>query len=342
MFNLKKIKIKDNGVYVIDAEIQRELDKQKLSPSMISGWLASPGDWVINKFIAPLVQEQNPIYQIRGNWFHSIMEEFFKRPQDERTLENLKETTKVVSQREEYKDLLKDKENKEWINRALRVYRDNWLENAKKEKIAQIFYQGKKQEGLELFINGKIGKTTRMCLGFIDRLVEGETGLIVQDWKTGKTISDFNPKKKISDSNPFDYWRQQIFYTLLLEQNNIVVESASLIFPCTEPPTIIEIDQSNQKYRQQVVDDCEQVDTELTQAIESGYFFPFKAGKYNGWAKYFCGLGSAFKPTFDEGKLMEIVEFGDNETQSTQEDKITQSARDNSYTPDGGLFDELF
>lgn len=306
--NTKKIKIADNGVYILSDELKKQIDKKKLSPSMISGWLASPGDWIMDSFIMGEVQIEETPHLRRGNWFHSIMEDFFHKEPEKRDFAELKESINRVS-KETYPDMLENQDHKDWLQKAIKGYAKTWLGNAKNEKIAVLFDMGQKKEGLEYFATGKIGKCERLCLGFVDRIIEGENGLIVQDWKTGAKISNFDPTKKISESNPFDYWRQQTFYTLLLEQKGAVVESASLVFPCSEPPQIVEVNIKMPAVRQQVINDCEKVDKELTEAINNNYFFPFKKGKYNKWASYLCGMGNAYPPKIHQDKLLMLAEI---------------------------------
>ena len=170
---------------------------------------------------------------------------------------------------------------------------------------------GEQKQGLELFVTGKIGNAKRTCLGFIDKLVEGDYGLIVQDWKTGAKIHDYDPSKAPSDNNPFDYWRQQTFYTMLLEQAGMKVDSACLIFPCAEVPQIVNVDCHNPKVREQVIADCEKADSILEECIANDYTFPFKPGKYNSWATYLCGLGRAYPPKIITDRLNDYVEYGD-------------------------------
>lgn len=305
----KKIRIENNGVRVLDPEIRKSINKKTLSPSLIGSFLSSPGDWVMNSFIMNEVQIRETPHLRRGNWFHSIMEDFFALPQKERTYDNLKVSIQKVS-KNDYPDMLAEEENKDWLRHTISNYKSAWLDNAKNEKVAKVFINGQSLSGLELPISGKLADTKKNCFGFIDRLLEGESGLIVQDWKTGKSISDFDPTKPIGPNNSFDYWRQQILYTLLLEQKGMIVESASLSFPCAEPPTIVNVDIKNQEAREQVIKDIIQVDNEIAECIENDYFFPFKKGKYNSWASYLCGLGSARAPEIFSDKLQQIMEIG--------------------------------
>ena len=305
----KMIRVKENYLYILDEEIQKKIDKIKLSPSFVNSFLSSPGDAILNKFILPEIQLEEPIYFARGKWFHSIMEDFFKKPAYRRTYEDLKKSVSTATKEGNYTFLLDDEENKNWLRMAIKNYKETWLPNAKNEKIANLFIQGRQQIGIELFISGKLGNCKRQSLGFIDKIVEGEKGLIVQDWKTGKKISNFNPDKKISDSNPFDYWRQQTFYSLLLEQNGAVIEGACLIFPCSEPPQIVEVNQADKDVRKQVIHDFETVDKVLEESINNNYCFEFKKGLNNGWATFLCGLGSAYKPSIKDDLFYRIAEI---------------------------------
>lgn len=307
--NQKKIKITKSGVYILSPEIQNEIKKKKLSASLINKWLQSPADWVLETYIAPEVAVEEPIHLLRGNWFHSVMEKFFALPPEERNAQNLIQSLALVNKEEKYSKLPENPENMEWIKRALSNYGKYWLDNAKNERIANLFIMGQQKPGLEIFVQGKIGNSNRLCLGFLDKVIEGEYGLLVQDWKTGKTIENFDPTRKISESNSFDYWRQQTLYSMLLEQYGATVEGASLIFPCSEVPTIVQVNQADKKVREQVIADVEQVDKEYEEAINNNFFYPYKKHKYAGWSSWLGGLGRAKKPNVYEDKLMMIAEF---------------------------------
>lgn len=179
----KKIKVTPQGVYILDAELQKKIDKIKLSPSMIGNWLNSPADYILDKFIKPEVEIADVTHLKRGNWFHSTMEVFFALPPAERTRENLIKVSKEVTLTDDYRDFAKDSENQEWYKRALKAYIRAWLPDAQKEKIATLYIMGQSKQGLELFVNGKLGNAKRQCLGFVDKIIEGENGLKVQDWK---------------------------------------------------------------------------------------------------------------------------------------------------------------
>lgn len=307
-----QIKVTNDGVYILDSNMKKEINKTNLSPSMIDSFLQSPADWVLDKYIDPLVTKGEQLHLIRGKWYHSIMENFFALPEEERTKQNLIQCANTVTKNsEEYKNLTDNDENRLWLKTALKGYVNTWLPNANKEKVAQLFLMGEVKQGLELFVLGKIGNSNRQCLGFIDKIIEGENGLIVQDWKTGKHITDFDPTKPISENNPFGYWRQQTFYAMLLEQYGAKVEKASLLFPCAEIPQEVVIDHQSEKVRQQVIDDVEEVSRTFDECIQNNYFFPFKAGKYNKWSSWLAKKGKAVKPNIYEDKFFMIADVSE-------------------------------
>ena len=307
----KKIKVTKDGIYLLDPEYRKKFNKLTLSPSNINAWLASPADFILDKFILDEVSEREAPHFIRGKWFHSTMEEFYKVPPEDRNLKTLFKTAKKVTSMEDYYEFSKDIENQEWYKRALNGYVNLMLKDSPKEKVASLPILGSNQEGLELRIMGKIADTKRNCFGYIDKIIEGETGLIIQDWKTGASIHDYNPNLKISDSNPFDYWRQQTLYSMLLEKEGATIENTSLIFPLASPPQFVYIDQKNSRVREQVLNDVIQVDKEMTEAVEKDYFFPFKRGKYNGWSSWLGGLGSARKPDVIEPKFFALADLSE-------------------------------
>lgn len=305
----KKIKVTSQGVYLLDEEYKKKFNKLTLSPSTVGSWISSPADFVLDKFVLDEVSEKEAPHFTRGKWFHSTMEEFFKINPEERDFKTLFEVSKKVTNSDDYREFSQDPDNQLWYKEIMTLYTQDYISTVKEEKIAKLNLYGKLEEGLELQIKGKLADTKRNCFGYIDKVIEGKNGLIIQDWKTGKTVSDFNPNKKISDSNPFDYWRQQTMYAMLLEKHGAIIEGASLIFPLAR--TVVHVDCNNQEVREQVLKDLIQVDSEMTKAVEDGYFFPFKRGKYNKWSSWLGGLGSAKAPDIIEGKFMSIADLSE-------------------------------
>ena len=305
----KKVKIEDGHVIVLDKSIQKKIQSLRLSPSTVDAILSSPGDWIMGKFIEQDCIDTYTDALLRGSWFHAIMENFFAKPAETRDYEELKKSIKEVSDQDDYKILLEREDNKDWLRKAIGNYKKVWLPNAKNEKIANIFIMGKNQKGIELFVQGKIGNTNHNTLGFIDKIIEGETGLIILDWKTGAEIHNFDPTKKPSADNPFGYWRQQTAYAMLLEQYGLKVESTGLIFPMPDIPQIVDVPFNDPKVRQMVIDDFEKADKIVDECIENGFKFPFIKGKWNGWASYCCGIGNARHPKVNEAKFDELVDM---------------------------------
>ena len=60
-----------------------------------------------------------------------------------------------------------------------------------------------------------------------------------------------------------------------------------------------------------MIKDLEQVDSELTEAINNKYFFPFKKGPYNSWASYLAGMGRAQKPNIREDKFAMLADLSE-------------------------------
>ena len=282
LFNIKKINIQDNGVYILDENIKKEIKKKKLSASLIDSWLKSPADWVLNTYIYPLVSDKKETALYRGSMFHKVMEDFFALEPSERT----------------------EKEDREWIQSTVLSYlRMNY--DYQNEQIARIYLNGEEKSGIELFVSGKIGESERQVLGFIDKILDGPNGFIVQDWKSGAKVNNYDPTKPISESNPFDYWRQQTLYSMLLEKRGFKVDKASLIFPRAETEVFVDI--HSDKVKAQVIKDVEQVDKELEYAINNNFFFPFKKGKYNKWAKHCLGWGNTWPLEINHEKFREMT-----------------------------------
>lgn len=127
---------------------------------------------------------------VRGSFVHEILEYLFKRPAEERTLE----TAKAVA---------KDR----WDNGVNKYSKQTWEQQARKAGVTD-FNQFKwtswhmvegyfKMEdptvinpiGLERWVDGPIIRDIRVR-GIIDRLIEEDGKLIIQDYKTGKTPKD--------------------------------------------------------------------------------------------------------------------------------------------------------
>lgn len=282
----KLIRVTAEGITILDDKLMEDIKKKNLSASMVNSLTQCPGDWIMDSFILKLVDHEEPIHFVRGHIFHDTMEQFFQLDKEDRSPASLSRTaTSVVKGK--YKHVLNDPETMAWIKEALRGYLSTGFEY-KNINVAQIVKNKSKgpELGVELFVKGKIGNTTRQVVGFIDRLDELEDGsLSIVDYKTGKRI--------YTDS--FDYERQQLAYTMLLEQDGYKVGGAKLEFPIAKGT--VEIDVDDTEARKQVERDFEAADALLNKCIEDN-FFPFLGHHFCKW----CGTLSPNFPTPRYGK----------------------------------------
>lgn len=306
----KLVKVTEKGIVILDEDLMNEVKKKNLSASMVSSFFQCPADWLMDSFILPKIEHEEPIYFERGHIFHETMEKFFALPKDERNPQVLSQLAGVVV-KEDYPHVMNNPETLKWVREALVGYLETGF-NYKDVEIAQIPKRKNAplEPGLELFVRGKLGNTKRQVVGFVDRVDQLPDGsLQIVDYKTGKKIHPFDPNKPISQSNDFGYWRQQLAYTMLLEQDGFNIGGAKLEFPIAKGEVVIDV--NNQELRNQVIKDFEAVDQALTKAIEEN-FFPFHGHFFCSW----CGLLSPnHKPNkwsklnLNEAELAELVEF---------------------------------
>lgn len=259
----KLVKVTKEGIKIIDKELMDKVKKKQLSASMVSSFFQCPADWFMDSFILPKMDHEEPIHFVRGHIFHDTMEAFFTVPKEDRNPKLLSQITMNVI-KDKYKSSLEDKETMAWVKEALQGYLAAGFEY-KNVDVAQIVKDPKKgpELGVELFVKGKLGNTERQVVGFVDRIDQLPSGkLQVVDYKSGKKIQPFDPEKPVGDGNDFGYWRQQLAYTMLLEQAGHDVGGAILEFPIARG--VVSVDVNNAKLRKQVESDFEAVDAALT------------------------------------------------------------------------------
>lgn len=292
----KLVKVHENGIEIVSDELLEKIKKKNLSASLISAILQCPADWLMGSYILPLIKHVEPIHFVRGHIFHETMEKFFVVPPEERTPKLLSQMAGEVV-KTKYAFVMGDLETMHWTREALKGYLENF--NYKDIQIAQIPKEKGKPPvpGIELFVKGKLGNTTRDIVGYVDRIDQlPNSSLQIVDYKTGKKINNFNPSEPVSDSNSFDYWRQQLAYTMLLEQSGYYIGGAKLEFPVAKGEVIVDV--RNEHLREQVTKDFELVDSLLNKYVEDR-FFPFKG-------HFFCKWCGALSPNFTSsayGKL---------------------------------------
>lgn len=269
----QKIRLDNDGAHVIDEETGEALQKKKISPSMITGLRdGCPARWVSETFvIRDLIQEPDNAAR-RGQLFHSVMEEFYVKPAEERTHENMRNIVRSVLSSEMYKDLQYSKEVILWLRKAVNGYFNMGIENPAEVIIAEIERKGRKNKGLEVFVTGKIGDTSRNTLGFVDRIQattsDDNSLLIVEDYKSGEKAKQWYPGIRYNEG--WAEQRQQIIYSILLEQDGENVESARLIYPVAGE--VVTVDVKDQKLREQVITEVEETDQQLSNHIATNTF----------------------------------------------------------------------
>lgn len=268
----------EHGMSIVSPKAAKKLEEKKLSASLVTGLTsdtACHARWMADQFVIPEIIEQ-PIDNAgrRGNVFHDIMETFFAYPPEERTTENMKATVDMVLA-EKYPDMGQIRDVVEWVRDAVNGYYEM---GAKPEEVdvASIPQKNKwtgeeYETGLEVFVEGKVGNTKRDALGFIDRLVHDKRrddgALVVEDWKTGRQHK-WNPKTQ--DDKGLAELRQQIAYTMLLEQKGYKVSAARLIYPIARSITNVDIDDEEMRVR--TMQAFEEADRIMDNLVETNHF----------------------------------------------------------------------
>jgi len=293
----KLVKVTEEGIVILDDELMEKVKKKNLSASMVSSFFDCPADWLMNSFILPLLDYEEPEYFVRGNIFHESMERFFALPKEERNPKTLSQTTMNLI-KEKHEEQLTNRETMEWVKQALKGYLDTGFAYQDVD-IAQIVQKEEKgpEPGIEIFVRGKLGNTTRDVVGFVDRVDQMDDGrLQIVDYKSGKKIHPFDPNQPIGEKNNFGYWRQQLAYSMLLEQSGNKIGGAKLEFPIAKGEVIVDV--NNQDLREQVKRDFEAVDEAFNKCIEDN-LFPFNGHIFCKW----CGMLSPNHTPSRFGKL---------------------------------------
>ena len=172
-----------------------------------------------------------------------------------------------------------------WIKKSAKSYlKEHGEDLDAPEAIAarnELVFTGNRSvdPGLEIFVVGRIGNATRDTLGFIDRVkeVDREEGsdisseVMVEDWKSGAKVKKYKPGTKAKNPEGLAEQRQQIIYSLLLEQEKgVKVTGARLIYPVARE--VVNVDLTDEALRARVIADVEAADAQLTDHIERNLF----------------------------------------------------------------------
>lgn len=199
---------------------------------------------------------------------------------------SVKEAIAEVLAKKEYYRLSSNPDAFKWIKKSaksvLKLQEDHGADS--EEAVAaknSLIFKGNREikSGLEIFVIGRIGNAKRDTLGFIDRVQELDretesdvsSKVKVEDWKSGAKAKAYNPKTRAKNPPGLSEQRQQIVYSILLEQEHgVKVESARLIYPVARE--VVEVDLTDEKLRARVIEDVEAADKQLDNHIERNLF----------------------------------------------------------------------
>lgn len=266
--------VSNGGLSIISPEVAAKLAKKNISPSLITGLKGCAAKWVADTFvIRDLIQQDPDNAATRGSLFHKVMEEAFVDPAEMRTRERINEHRDAVLETEEFSFFKEIPEALEWLDNAIDGYYAMGG-RPKKVKVASLTKEGEEPKlGLEIFVKGRLADASRDTLGFIDRLTvdqkhEAEEGIIIEDWKSGAKAKRWNPKTKSDDGRAEA--RQQVIYSMLLEQRGVNVTGARLIFPVAKE--VVDVDLKDEAFKEQVLKDIKETDEALDHYIETNLF----------------------------------------------------------------------
>lgn len=271
--------VDEQGVHVASREVAEKLEKKNLSASMITSLSSCPARWVAENFAVKEVIEEEPDNAARrGSLFHKVMENLFAYPAEERTPALMKKVTQETLESEEFFDLSQIPDAVQWLREAINSYYKMGSDPTK-VRIAELNFDEKKgaQKGLEIFVKGKIGNASRDILGYIDRVSmsnKNNGSLLIEDWKSGAKSKQWvlpkTDKKWAPDKEGWAEQRQQLIYTMLLQQKGYEISGARLIYPVAQD--IVKVDVNNEKLLNRVVEDVEEADSSLDLFIENNSF----------------------------------------------------------------------
>ena len=175
------------GLHIYSEKLHKKLEEKNLSASTITGLYGCHARWAADSFVVKeIVPPPVDTAATRGQLYHSVMEEFFAYPPDERTNEVIRKVVAEVMVSENYKELGESPGVEEWLKNAINGYY-KMGGKPRRVEIAQIKApSGEIKPGLEYALNGRIRGAQRPIVGFIDQTIEDPQNpgsMIVQDWK---------------------------------------------------------------------------------------------------------------------------------------------------------------
>ena len=291
------------GVSIISQEVAEKARKKNISPSLISALESCPARWAADNFVLrDLLPQEQDNAATRGQLFHKVMEVVFAAAPEERSRAFIDSVIPQVIATEEFIGFEGNDDALAWLSNAIDGYY-RMGGNPEKVQVASYSRKGDSEPklGLEVFVKGQIGESSRECLGFVDRLTvdqKNEGGIIIEDWKSGAKAKKWNPKTK-SDEGLAEA-RQQVNYSMLLRQDGVKITGARLIYPVAE--AMIPVETNDPTFNRKVVEAVEEADRALTTMVETN-LFEFKPNNFCAW----CPL-SSICPAAQIGKYAKAQE----------------------------------
>lgn len=177
------------GIHMESEKIASKLEKLNLSASTIAGMEQCPARWSFEKYVKnEILEEDDDTPAERGKLFHDVMEEFFRiEPPESRTKSELSRIIREMLD-DKYAKFADNDDVRTWLRDAVMGYFTLGGDPSRVSVADVPTYKdpSQKDKGLEIFVKGKLGDTSREVLGFIDRVIDNpyqESTVIVEDWK---------------------------------------------------------------------------------------------------------------------------------------------------------------
>lgn len=300
------------GLHITSAETMEKLKTKKLSASLVTSMESCAASWLNNTFVMPNLPTPVDTAATRGTLFHSVMEEFYALPSQDRTSEKLRTVVKKVISKEDNEALVASPGVLDWLFSAISNYVS--MSPDPRGVIIPTFKNkyGYDVSGLELFVSGKIADTNREILGFIDQVTQNEDGTFtVTDFKTGAKSKHYKKGSRYNEG--FAEQRQQIIYSMLLQQMGHKVSAARLIYPVAKD--IVNVNLHDKELILKVLDSVVSADKKLS-AYEEENLFPFKPSVLCSWCPLAKMCPKALQPRSDKS-----VEARNSQPDPTEFDK---------------------
>ena len=124
--DLDLVSMNDSGLSITSSQVADAYDKKSLSASLVSDLIdksACPARWLANSFVLKeIIDEPVDTPATRGSLFHKVMEDFFTLPGEERTSDALKDIMKTVLSSDDFRELGRIPEARQWLIDAIKNY----------------------------------------------------------------------------------------------------------------------------------------------------------------------------------------------------------------------------